>query len=79
MAPRASGCHVSGRARPSDEICRLGNVDSFFFHVRVNETEARGARHQPTPISALLYPATRATTTRHPPRVSTLVLIHDDR
>jgi hypothetical protein len=31
MAPRASGCHVSGRARPSDEICRLGNVDSFFF------------------------------------------------
>jgi hypothetical protein len=31
MAPRASECHVAGRARPSDEICRLGNVDSFFL------------------------------------------------
>jgi hypothetical protein len=40
MAPRASECHVAGRARPSDEIRRLGNVDSFFFHVRVHETDS---------------------------------------
>jgi hypothetical protein len=31
MAPRAAECHVAGRSRPRDEICRLGNVDSFFF------------------------------------------------